>query len=156
MANTRTTSSYHDRRLARRLEDPEYREHFERAYREITTVDAIVNILDSLRSDHGMSKAELARRIEKNPASVRRLLTASGNPELRTVVAIADALNADVKIVPRRRRASRATRGSSARSATARSGSSPRSATTRSGSSARSASRSRRGSKSRGKNAVES
>jgi hypothetical protein len=37
----------------------------------------------------------------KNPASVRRLLTASGNPELRTVVAMANALDADIKIVRR-------------------------------------------------------
>jgi DNA-binding phage protein len=49
-----------------------------------------------------MSKAELARTIHKNPAAVRRLLTASGNPELRTVVAIAEALGAEVQIVPRK------------------------------------------------------
>lgn len=101
MATATSTTSYHDRRLARRLEDPKYREHFERASREIATIDAIVNGLDRLREEHGMSKAELARRIEKNAASVRRLLTASGNPELRTVVAMADALDADVMIVPR-------------------------------------------------------
>ena len=41
-----------------------------------------------------MTKAELAREIGKNPASVRRLYAASANPELRTVVAIADALDA--------------------------------------------------------------
>ncbi len=98
-----TTTSYHDRRLARRLEDPEYRAEFERATREIQVVDAIVNALDALRIDHGVSKAELARVVGKNPASVRRLFTTSGNPELRTVVAMADALDADVKIVPRRR-----------------------------------------------------
>jgi len=48
-----------------------------------------------------MSKVELARAIDKNPAAIRRLLTASGNPELRTVVAMAQALGAEVKIVPR-------------------------------------------------------
>ncbi len=51
-----------------------------------------------------MSKAELARAVDKNPAVIRRLLTASGNPELRTVVAMAQALGADVKIVPRARK----------------------------------------------------
>jgi DNA-binding phage protein len=34
---------------------------------------------------------------------VRRLLTAKGNPELATVVAIADALDADVVVVPRKK-----------------------------------------------------
>lgn len=43
-----------------------------------------------------------ARAIDKHPASVRRLLTAKGNPELGTIVAIADALDADVVVVPRK------------------------------------------------------
>lgn len=94
-------TAYHDRRLARRLrEDPEFRAEFERQRREIAAIDAIVNELDALREQHGLSKAELARAIDKHPAAIRRLLTASGNPELRTVVAMAQALGADLKIVP--------------------------------------------------------
>ena len=96
-------TSYHDKRLARRLEDPEFREEFERQQREIAQIDALINRLDALRELQGMSKAELAREIHKNPAVVRRLLTAPANPELRTVVALADALDADVQIVPRKR-----------------------------------------------------
>ena len=100
--STLQDTSFHDRRLARRLdEDPEFRAEFQRQQREIAAIDAIVNRLDTLREQHGLTKADLARAIDKNPASVRRLLTASGNPELRTVVAIADALDADVQIVPR-------------------------------------------------------
>lgn len=99
---TKQDTGYHDRRLARRLkEDPEFRAEFERQQREIVAIDAIVNRLDALREQHGMSKAGLARAIDKNPAAIRRLLTASGNPELRTVVAMAQALGAEVKIVPR-------------------------------------------------------
>ena len=120
MATTTTDRStpqdtgYHDRRLARRMrEDPEFRAEFERQQREIAAVDAIVHDLDALREQHGLSKAQLARAIDKNPAAVRRLLTASGNPELRTVVAMAEALDADVQIVPRKA-AKRASRGSSA------------------------------------------
>jgi hypothetical protein len=45
---------------------------------------------------------ELDAYPRRPPASVRRLLTASGNPELRTVVAMADALEADVVLVPRK------------------------------------------------------
>lgn len=103
---TKQDVGYHDRRLARRLrDDPEFRAEFERQRREIAAIDAIVNRLDALREEHGMSKAQLARAIDKNPASIRRLLTASGNPELRTVVAMAQALGADVKIVPKSRKA---------------------------------------------------
>ncbi len=90
-----------------------FRAEFERASREIRAIDTIVNTLDSLRATQCMSKAELAREIGKNPASVRRLLTAQANPELRTVVAMADALDADVVIVPRSRRRKPA-RGASA------------------------------------------
>jgi DNA-binding phage protein len=100
-------TGYHDRRLARRLEDPEFRKEYERELRQIKAVDQLVHELEALRAQHGVSKAELARAIDKHPAAVRRLLTASGNPELKTVVAIAEALDADVKIVPRKRSARR-------------------------------------------------
>lgn len=95
--------SYHDRRLARRLEDPVFRAEYERQRREIDAIDAIVRELDALRVQHGLSKADLARAIDKNPASVRRMLTAPVNPELRTVVAMAEALDADIVLVPRKR-----------------------------------------------------
>jgi nucleotide-binding universal stress UspA family protein len=101
-------TGHHDRRLARRLaQDPEFKAEFERKRRAIAAIDAIVNELDALRVEHDYTKAELARRIDKNPASVRRLLTAAGNPELGTIVAMADALDADVVVVPRKRRSPR-------------------------------------------------
>jgi DNA-binding phage protein len=40
---------------------------------------------------------------------VRRTLTAPGNPELRTIIAMADALGAEIKIVRRRRPVAQAT-----------------------------------------------
>jgi nucleotide-binding universal stress UspA family protein len=107
MAATETaklrTDRYARRREERLAADPEYRAEFERQSRAIQAIDAIVNELDALRVEHDYSKAELARMIDKNPASVRRLLTAVGNPELGTIVALADALDADVIVVPRRR-----------------------------------------------------
>jgi DNA-binding phage protein len=113
---TRTTRNnlqdtiLHDRWLAEQLDDPEFRAEFERERREIAVIDDIVNALDHLRAEHGRSKAELAREIGKNPASIRRLLTAPGNPELRTIVALADALDAEIKVVPRKRAARRSKR----------------------------------------------
>ena len=99
-----TPACFHDRLLADRIKDSDFRAEFEPASREIQAIGAIVTALDSLRTTHGMTKAELAREIGKNPASVRRLFTAPANPELRTVIALADALDADVVIVPRSRR----------------------------------------------------
>ncbi len=91
---------HHDRRLARRLEeDPEFRVEFERQRREIAQIDAVVTQLDELREEAGMSKAELARAIGKEPSSIRRFFTADVNPELKTVAAVADVLGARVEVV---------------------------------------------------------
>src|ERR1051325_7815897 len=93
-------TSYHDRRLARRLkEDPKFREEFERQRREVAQIDAVVRQLDELREEAGMSKAELARAIGKEPSSIRRFFTAEVNPELKTVAALANALGARVEVV---------------------------------------------------------
>jgi len=101
-------TGHHDRRLQRRLrESPEFRAGFERQQREIAAIDAVINTLDELRTERNLTKAELAREIGKNEASIRRLLTAPANPELRTVVALADALDADIRIIPRKRPAAR-------------------------------------------------
>jgi DNA-binding phage protein len=97
-------TSYHDKRLTRRLkEDSEFRAEFERQREEIAMVDAIVHKLEALRAELGVTKADLARAVGKNPAAIRRLLTASGNPELGTVVALASELGAEVKLVPKKR-----------------------------------------------------
>lgn len=94
--------SLHERRRARRMQDPEYRAAYERSARELAQTDALIRELDSLRTDLGISKAELARRVNRNASSVRRLFTASQvRPELPLIVALADALGAEVRVVPR-------------------------------------------------------
>ena len=95
-------TSIHKQRHQKRMLDPEYRESYERATREIQQIDTVIRTLDDLRDSTGMSKAELARRVHRNPAVVRRLFTAqNARPELTLVASIADALNADVKVIPR-------------------------------------------------------
>ena len=94
--------SFHERRHAARMADATYRAAYERAAREIAQTDAVIRELDALRMDLGMSKAELARRVNRNASSVRRLFTASQvRPELPLIAAIADALGADLRIVRR-------------------------------------------------------
>jgi ribosome-binding protein aMBF1 (putative translation factor) len=96
----RLDTTYHDRRLARRLEeDPEFRAEFEQQRRQIDQIDDVVRRLDELREAAGMSKAELARTIGKEPSSIRRFFTADVNPELKTVAAVADALGAKIEVV---------------------------------------------------------
>ena len=97
----RVDTSYHKRMLASRMEDPEFRAEYERARREIDQVDSVVRQLDELREAAGLSKAELARRIGRDPSSIRRLFTAQANPELLLVASIAEDLDAEVRVVPR-------------------------------------------------------
>lgn len=103
-------TSYYRRRRAEELKDPEVRAEYELARAEIAQVDTVMQQLDDLREEAGCSKAELARRIGKNPAAVRRLFSAEVNPELKTIAALATALGAEVKVVktPKARTRSRA------------------------------------------------
>ena len=106
--------SLHERRRARRLEDPEYRLAYERTARELAQTDAVIRDLDALRVDLGISKAELARRVNRNASSVRRLFTASQvRPEFPLMAALADALGADLCVVPRTTEEERPTGSSS-------------------------------------------
>lgn len=97
-------TSFHRQQIDAEMQDEEFRREFERAKREIAQIDQVIQMLDLLREEAGLSKAELARLIGKNAASVRRLFTAAVNPELRTVAALAEALDAEVHIVPRTKR----------------------------------------------------
>jgi len=100
----------HERRRERRMQDPQYRTAYERAAREVAQTDAVIRQLDLLRVDLGISKAELARRVNRNASSVRRLFTAGQvRPELPLIVALADALGAELRVVPRTAEAQRAT-----------------------------------------------
>jgi len=101
-------TGFYERFRAQNMEDPEFRAAYERAARQIAQVDGVIQALDALRIDLGMSKAELARRVGRNASSVRRLFSSSGaRPELLLIVTLADALGAEVRIVPRKRKARR-------------------------------------------------
>lgn len=86
-----------------RLTDPGFRERYERSRREIDLIDSVIRQLDHLREEAGLSKAELARMIGRNPSSIRRLFTQRSNPELALVASIAAELGAELKVVPPRR-----------------------------------------------------
>ncbi len=58
--------------------------------------------LDNLRIQAGMTKAQLARIIGKDPSTVRCLFTAEVNPELKTVIALAAALKAEITLRSRK------------------------------------------------------
>jgi DNA-binding phage protein len=109
-----------ERYFARRLEDPDYREAYERAKERIDQIDAVIGALDDRRAELNLTKAELARRAGVKPESIRRLFSAEKpNPTLATLVALAGALDLELRPKPRRVRGS-ATPARSAASGTRR------------------------------------
>lgn len=78
--------------LAKRVKSPTFAAEFQKAREEIDVVDGFIRTLDERRAELGMSKEELARRVSQNPSALRRLLTSGGNPSLKTVVELADAV----------------------------------------------------------------
>lgn len=96
-----TTSSAFWDDLARDLEDPEFlREYVVESVR-IATTDAVVNALDDAREAAGLSKAELARAIQVEPATIRRLFASDkSNPTLGTLAEVAAALGMKVTLEP--------------------------------------------------------
>lgn len=94
------TSAFWDD-LAHDLEDPEFLREFVVESMRIATIDEVVNALDDAREADGLSKAELARAIQVEPATIRRLF-ASGksNPTLGTLAEVAAALGMRITLEP--------------------------------------------------------
>jgi DNA-binding phage protein len=88
--------------LARRLRDPAYEAEYVRERARVDAIDSIVRALDDARNKQGLSKAELARLVDKRADFLRRLFTAAHpNPTLETVVEIAAALDLEVRLEAR-------------------------------------------------------
>jgi transcriptional regulator with XRE-family HTH domain len=87
--------------LAHDLKDPEFlREYIVESMR-IATIDAVVNELDTTRQAAGLSKADLARAIQVEPATIRRLFaSARPNPTLGTLAEVAAALGLRITLEP--------------------------------------------------------
>jgi DNA-binding phage protein len=85
-------TSYHDRVLEDLRRNPAFEAEYERSWEAIQQIDEIVRQLDDRRKELGLTKAKLARMIGKNPAQIRRLFAAGGNPEIRTISALTIAM----------------------------------------------------------------
>jgi DNA-binding phage protein len=87
--------------LAGDLEDPGFLREYVAQSMRIATIDAIVNALDDAREAAGLSKAELARAIQVEPATIRRLFSSDKtNPTLGTLAEVAAALGLRITVEP--------------------------------------------------------
>jgi DNA-binding phage protein len=98
MSEKRTGSRFAEIR-ERRMQSPEFRERYQRTSRSIAAVQEIIRQLDAEREHAGLSKSALARRAGTNVAAMRRLLTSgTGNPTLKTLLDVVDALGMELQI----------------------------------------------------------
>lgn len=96
---TTSTAFWDD--LAQDLEDPEFLRQYVVESMRIATIDEVVNAIDAAREAAGLSKAELARAIQKEPATIRRLLSSdNSNPTLGTLAEVAAALGLRITVEP--------------------------------------------------------
>lgn len=94
------TSAFWDD-LARDLEDPEFLREYVVESMRIATIDTVINALDDARKAAGMSKAQLARAIQADPATIRRLFSSDRvNPTLGTLAEVGAALGFRVTVEP--------------------------------------------------------
>lgn len=74
------------------------------SFRAIYRADLIRQKIDDARVTKGLSKAELARLVGREPAAIRRLLTADGfNPGLIGLIELAEAVGLEVKLEKKKR-----------------------------------------------------
>lgn len=71
-----------------------YREVFENAY------DIALQVID-LRKQHGLTQKQLAERCGIDQADISRIERGSTSPTVRTLQRVAEALDADLRLVPR-------------------------------------------------------
>lgn len=97
-----------DRYFAKRMADPKFAAEYASARAEIDATDKLIRALDAVREAGGLTKAQLARRIEAKPESIRRLFTSpDSNPTMETVFKVATALGYHLELVANARRGNR-------------------------------------------------
>ena len=82
-------------------QDPTAQEESRANRRRIEMVNELVWAIDAQRIELGLSKAELARRVDRDASSIRRLFSSGGNPEITLVAALADAVGMRVELAKR-------------------------------------------------------
>ncbi len=83
------------------VDTPKLQEQYERHKHTIVLTRHLLMQIDAERERIGISKAELARRMGTTPSTIRRLFSSkSGNPTLRTVLDLLDALGVEIELRP--------------------------------------------------------
>lgn len=85
--------------LDEQLQSPDDRAEFERRLAKVMSIAEVMHIIEGAREEAGLAKAEVARRMDRKPSAVSRLLAGNGaNPTLDTVVDLADAVGLEMDV----------------------------------------------------------
>jgi DNA-binding phage protein len=80
----------------RKAESPRFADAFDRAWHEIEATNEFMSAIADILEQRGLSKAELARRIDRNPSAVRKLFLDGANPTLDTALHVLHALGLEM------------------------------------------------------------
>ncbi len=85
--------------LGGKLADPAFKASFERKLAKVKSITEVLHVIESVRAQQSIPKAEVARRMDRKPEAVSRLLRGQGaNPTLDTLVELADAIGLELDI----------------------------------------------------------
>lgn len=85
--------------LDEQLADPEFKAGFERKLAKVKSIARVLRAIEDVREQENVPKAEVARRIQRHPSAVSRLLSGDGpNPTLDTLVDLVDALGLELDL----------------------------------------------------------
>lgn len=85
------------------LTDPSFKAGFERKLAKVKSIAQVLYVIESVREQQNVPKAEIARRMDRKPEAISRLLRGEGsNPTLDTLVDLVDALGLELDIRIRR------------------------------------------------------
>jgi DNA-binding phage protein len=85
--------------LADKLSDPTFKAGFERKLAKVKSIAEVLHVIESVRAQESIPKAEVARRMDRKPEAVSRLLRGQGaNPTLDTLVELVDALGLELDV----------------------------------------------------------
>jgi DNA-binding phage protein len=106
--NTTLTGQAFDEFLEGQLADPSFKASFEKKLAKVKSIAEVLQVIELVRERENIPKAELARRMERKPEAISRLLRGEGaNPTLDTLVDLVDAIGLELDIRIKRQPANR-------------------------------------------------
>jgi DNA-binding phage protein len=97
-----------DEFLDGQLADPAFKAGFEKKLAKVKGIAEMLQVIELVRERQNLPKAEIARRMNRKPEAISRLLRGEGaNPTLDTLIDLIDAIGLELDIRIKRQPAKR-------------------------------------------------